>query len=119
MTPSTGCGTATRASDIYIQLFCDDCKSAEIALINHHVDYDPSTVTGFHGEDVEALSLGVMSRELGAIIGLHLLVYDLDDLRGALKPDARGRSPRGDTAAVRRLLSEENGNHDESLAPVR
>jgi hypothetical protein len=28
---------ATRLSDIYIQLFCDDPKSAEIALIDHHV----------------------------------------------------------------------------------
>jgi hypothetical protein len=34
------------------------------------------------------------------------MVYDLDDLRGALKPDAKGRSPRGDMAAVRRLLQE-------------
>ena len=28
-------GTATRLSDIYLQLFCDDPKSAEIALIDH------------------------------------------------------------------------------------
>ncbi len=112
-------GTATRLSDIYLQLFCDDCKSAEIALINHHVDYDPSTVTGFHGEDVEALSLGVMCRELDVVVGVHLLVYDLDDLRGALRPDAHGRSPRGDTAAVRKLLREDNGTHDEAIQPVR
>ncbi|MDP1566554.1 MAG: hypothetical protein Q8L91_09900, partial [Polaromonas sp.] len=50
-------GTATRLSDIYIQLFCDDSKSAEIALIDHQVDYEPRTVTGFTGEKVEALSL--------------------------------------------------------------
>lgn len=112
-------GTATRLSDIYLQLFCDDCKSAEIALINHHVDYDPSTVTGFHGEDVEALSLGAMCRELDVVVGVHLLVYDLDDLRGALRPDAHGRSPRGDTAAVRKLLREDNGTHDEAIQPVR
>ena len=31
-------GTATRLSDIYIQLFCDDPKSAEIALIELQVD---------------------------------------------------------------------------------
>ena len=42
-------GTATRLSDIYIQLFCDDPKSAEIALIDHNVDYEPRTVTGFQG----------------------------------------------------------------------
>jgi hypothetical protein len=87
-------GTATRLSDIYIQLFCDDPKSAEIALIDHHVDYEPRTVTGFHGEPVEALSLGSMCRELERI-GVHLMVYDLDDLRGALKPDAKGpHAPR-------------------------
>jgi hypothetical protein len=32
------------------------------------------------------------------------LIYDFDDLRGALKPDARGRRPRGDLAALRNLL---------------
>jgi hypothetical protein len=99
-------GTATRLSDIYLQLFCDDSKSAEIALIDHHVDYEPRTVTGFHGDSVEALSLGAMCPELGEMVGVHLLVYDLDDLRGALRPDSRGRIPRGDTAAVRKLLQE-------------
>lgn len=99
-------GTATRLSDIYLQLFCDDCKSAEIALIDHHVDYEPRTVTGFHGESVEALTLGAMCPELQTMVGVHLLVYDLDDLRGALRPDSRGRLPRGDIAAVRRLVQE-------------
>lgn len=101
-------GTATRRSDIYIQLFCEDSKSAEIALIDHHVDYQPRTVTGFHGESVEALSVHAPVRELGEEIGVHLLVYDLDDLRGALKPDAQGRSPRGDIAALSRLIQRES-----------
>jgi len=100
-------GTATRLSDIYIQLFCDDPKSAEIALIDHHVDYEPRMVTGFHGEQVEALSVHAPSRALGEEIGVHLLVYDLDDLRGALKPDAQGRTPRGNLAALRRLVEKE------------
>jgi len=98
-------GTATRLSDIHLSLFCDDCKSAEIALINHGVAYEPRTVAGFRGEPVEVLSLGSRSPELGEEIGVHLLIYDLDDLRGALRPDARGRAPRGDVAAVRRLLN--------------
>jgi len=100
-------GTATRLSDIYIQLFCDDSKSAEISLIDHRVDYEPRMVTGFHGEQVEALSVHAMSRELGEEVGVHLLVYDLDDQRGALKPDAQGRAPRGDMAAVRRLIEKD------------
>ncbi|HNZ90065.1 MAG TPA: hypothetical protein PKM82_02495 [Acidovorax sp.] len=99
-------GTATRLSDIYLQLFCDDSKSAEIALIDHRVDYEPRTVPGFHGDSVEALSVGSRCAELGEVIGVHLLIYDLDDLRGALRPDAKGRSPRGDMTALRRLLQE-------------
>ena len=97
-------GTATRLSDVYLQLFCDDPKSAEIALIDHAVDYEARTVKGFNGESVEALSLSSMSLELGEPIGVHLLIYDHDDLRGALKPDSRGRTPRGDEKAVRALL---------------
>jgi hypothetical protein len=97
-------GTATRLSDIYVQLFCDDPKSAEIRLIENGVDYTPRTVTGFNGEPVEALSFSSMSEDLGEYIGVHLLVYDHDDLRGALKPDAKGRKPRGPVAAVRALL---------------
>lgn len=97
-------GTATRLSDVYLQLFCDDPKSAEIALIEQHVDYQARTVTGFTGEPVEALSLSSLSPELGEPIGIHLMIYDHDDVRGALKPDAKGRTPRGDLAAVRSLL---------------
>ncbi|HEY8050842.1 MAG TPA: hypothetical protein VIE63_16850 [Ramlibacter sp.] len=103
-------GTATRLSDIYLQLFCDDPKSAELALIENRVGYDARTVTGFNGEAVEALSFSSVSRELGEAIGVHLLIYDHDDVRGALKPDSRGRSPRGKADAVRALL--ENSAHD-------
>ena len=102
-------GTATRLSDIYIQLFCDDPKSAEIALIEHNVDYEPRTVTGFTGGKVEALSLSSLCKSLGENIGVHFMVYDHDDLRGALKPDDKGRKPRGDVAAVEKLLVKEAG----------
>lgn len=97
-------GTATRLSDIYLQLFCDDPKSAEMALIEHQVDYEVRSVTGFHGETVDALSLRSLCRPLQETVGVHLMIYDHDDVRGALRPDARGRSPRGDAAALARLL---------------
>ena len=109
-------GTATRLSDIYIQLFCDDSKSAEIALIEHKVDYEPRTVTGFNGGKVEALSLSSLCKPLNEHIGVHFMVYDHDDLRGALKPDAKGRKPRGDTAAVQKLT---NMTTDNTQAPAR
>lgn len=98
-------GIATRHSDIYIDLFCDDPKEAEIALIDHGVDYQPITM-GSVARPVEALSIGVRSDALGMVVSVHLLLHDYDDLRGALKPDAQARSPRGDMAAVRRLVAE-------------
>ena len=103
-------GTATKLSDIYLQLFCDDPKSAEIALINNHVHYEPSTVTGFHGKAAEALSIHALCKPINETVGVHLLVYDHDDMRGAMKPDSQGRSPRGDAKALRKLLETDENN---------
>jgi hypothetical protein len=100
-------GTATRLSDIYLQLFCEDEKSAEIALIDLRVNYEPRTVTGLHQQPVEALSFHAPCRELGETVGVHLLVNDLDGLRGALLRDSKNRSSRGDLQAVRLLLAQE------------
>jgi hypothetical protein len=98
-------GTATKLSDIYIALFCDDSKSAEIALIDHRADYLARSIKGFDGATVEALSIHAPCKALNTEIGVHLMVYDYDDLRGALKLDSQGRKPRGDMAAVAKLLS--------------
>lgn len=107
-------GTATRRNDVMIALFCDDPKSAEIALINLQVAYEPHTVVGLRGEPVEALGVRDRSDTLGEDVWVHLLIYDLDDLRGALRADPRGRLPRGDIAAVRRLLAQDGSG---TLAP--
>jgi hypothetical protein len=98
-------GTATQHSDVYIQLFCDDPKSAELALLDHRVDYHPGTVNGWRGEPVPTLTLRSRCDALGQWVLVHLMVHDLDDLRGALKPDAQGRKPRGDAPALRALLA--------------
>jgi hypothetical protein len=97
-------GTATRLSDIYLQLFCDDSKSAEIALIDHGVQYAAGSVTGLHGDTVDALSVHSQCPGLNEMVGVHLMIYAHDDVRGALKTDAKGRSPRGNMAAVKRML---------------
>jgi hypothetical protein len=99
-------GTATALSDIYLQLFCDDPKSAEISLIDHQVRYEVSTVQGFQGEAVNALSILSACPGLSQKVLVHLMIYDLDDLRGALKPDGQGRSYRGDLMALNRLMKE-------------
>lgn len=100
-------GTATRHSDIYIQLFCDDPKAAEIALIDLGVRFEVHAVVGFQGETVDALSVQVPVPAWSAHIGVHLMVYDFDDLRGALKSDSHGRKLRGDAAALRVLLHDD------------
>lgn len=97
-------GTATRLSSVHLQLYCDDCKSAELALINLGVSYDVGSLPGPRGEPVDVLTLSSPSRALGEPVTVHLSVLDHDDLRGALKPDARGRAQRGDLAALRSLL---------------
>jgi hypothetical protein len=103
-------GTATRLSDIYLQLFCDDSKAAEIALIDHGVQYATGTVAGLHGDGVDTLSVHSFCPGLNETVGVHLMVYDTDDVRGALKADKQGRSPRGNMSAVQRLLSTNDVN---------
>ena len=97
-------GTANRHSAIRIDLYCDDPKSAEIELINLDQRFDAGLLTEERGDDISVLSLSERCPGLAEPATLHLIVRDFDDLRGALKPDARGRGWRGDAAAIRRLI---------------
>lgn len=97
-------GTATRLSAVHLDLYCDDPKSAEIELINRGIDYDIGSFDRGHGEPVNVLSVGSRSAALGEVVTVHLALHDADDQRGALRPDARGRSWRGDMAGLQRLL---------------
>ena len=105
-------GTATRLSAIHLDLYCDDSKSAEIALINQGVKYDvgsrPDGRGGSGSGELQMLSIGTRCVELGETVTLFLTILDHDDLRGALKPDGRGRSWRGDATALQRLLAQDD-----------
>ena len=97
-------GTATRRSAVLLDLYCDDSKAAEIDLINAGVDYD---VGGGQDErSVPVLTLAERSAALGDWVTVHLLLHDLDDLRGALQPDRGGHSWRGDLRALRQRMAE-------------
>ena len=101
-------GTATRLSTVRLDLYCDDPKAAEILLINQGVDYDSGALDlPGRREPLSVLSLATPSRALGESITVHLLLHDTDEQRGALKPDARGRSWRGDIAALQRRMEED------------
>jgi hypothetical protein len=101
-------GTATRLSAIHIDLYADDAKAPEIALINQGIDYDTAEASGAgrRGEPLSVLSLAVRCADLknNERVTVHLTVRDHDDLRGALVPDASGRTWRGDARALQRLI---------------
>lgn len=97
-------GTATRLNDVHLQLYCDDSKAAEIALLNTGIGYDVGSTRSANGRTVDVLSLAHPCATLNEPITVHLSILDHDDLRGALKRDAQGRSARGDAAALRQLM---------------
>jgi len=98
-------GTATRQSIVRIDLYCEDTKAPELMLLNRGVDYETVSEPLGRGEHSLTLVVDERSAELGDWVTIHLNVLDLDDLRGALKPDARGQTWRGDAAALGRLLA--------------
>lgn len=95
-------GTAGEHSDIHLQLFPESAKDVEIFLINKNVDFEVSESAHFKGrsEPVETLSF------LWQNEGIHLALFETDDLRGALKGGADGKAIRADIAAVRTLIAE-------------
>ncbi|MEX3954455.1 UDP-N-acetylmuramate--alanine ligase [Trinickia sp. EG282A] len=109
-------GTAGEYSDIHLQVFCDNPKEVAIYLLNANVQYDVSETRHFGGRGtVETLSF--LSRETRdeEPVGMHIALYDLDDLRGAVRADARGRTQRANTETVEALLTV--GDADDVRAP--
>lgn len=98
-------GTATRLSAVHLDLYCDDPKGAEISLLNAGVNYDVGSVTRHGAEPLNVLTVGARSPGIADIVSVHLFLRDLDEQRGALKPDAHGRSWRGDLTALQRLMA--------------
>jgi hypothetical protein len=103
-------GTATARSALHIDLYCDDPKTAEIALLDMGVDFDVRTQDRAGQSPLDVLAVAASTADLAEPVTLFLLVRDLDELRGALKPDAQGLAWRGDVAALRRRLSESAGD---------
>ena len=101
-------GTATRLSAVLLDLYCDDTKAAELALVNAGVEYDVGSIERQGAEPVNVLTVGMHKPALGGLVSVHLMLRDLDQQRGALKPDIRGRSWRGDSAALQKLLASQD-----------
>jgi hypothetical protein len=99
-------GTANRFSTIHLQLYSDDEKAPEIALLNLGESPEPGAPQrDSRGRDLLTLQLWLRPPPgFDGPVGLHLSVHGSIELRGALLPDARGQAMRGDAAALRRLL---------------
>lgn len=97
-------GTATRLSSVLIELYCDDPKAAELALMDLGVHYEVDTLDAGGPRARDVLTVFSPCPALGERVTVHLRVHDYDELRGALKPDTQGRTWRGDLSALRRLL---------------
>lgn len=100
-------GTATRLSTVRLDLYCDDLKAAEIQMINAGQDYDSGALDlPGRREPLSVLTVATPSAALGERVTVHLLLHDLNDQRGALKPDARGHSWRGDLTALNKRMAQ-------------
>jgi len=95
-------GTAGEHDLIHLQLFADSAKEVQIWLLNRNVEIDISETPHFKGgrhDPVETVSF-MWHKE-----SVHAELYDMNDLRGALKPRADGRLQRIDAAGLRALMT--------------
>jgi len=104
-------GTAGEHADIHLQLFVDSPKDVEIYLLNKNVQFDISESENFsrpakrhHRSDYEPLETlsFLYKRE-----GIHLALYETDDLRGNIRSPSGKRTERADLTAARLLLAEQ------------
>ncbi len=97
-------GTAGAHSDIHLQLFADSPKEVEIYLLNKRIDFEVSESPHFKGRNEAVETLSFMWQQEG----VHLAIYETDDLRGAVKKSPSGRQERADIESVRALITEGN-----------
>ncbi|TWI64192.1 hypothetical protein IP91_02958 [Pseudoduganella lurida] len=96
-------GSAGAHDDIRLQVFADSAKEVQIYLLNHNVDIDISESDHYRGprfDPVETVSF------LWHGEGVHVELYELNDLRGARKQKSGDRPARIDIGELRALLDE-------------
>jgi len=93
-------GTAGEHSDIHLQLFADSAKDVEIYLLNKNVNFEVSESAHFadRNKTVEVVSF-MWQQE-----GVHLTLYEHDDMRIQQKTGAERRIANADT--IRRMIDQ-------------
>jgi hypothetical protein len=95
-------GTAGEHNDVHLQLFADSAKDVIMFLLDRDVHIDISETPHFKGarhDPVETVSFHWRGQQV------HAELYEMNDLRGALKPRPDGRPQRADINAVRAMLA--------------
>jgi hypothetical protein len=103
-------GTAGEHDEIHLQLFADSAKEVQIWLLNRNINIEISETPHFKGgrhDPVETVSF-MWQKEM-----VHAELYEMNDLRGALKPRADGRLQRADAATLRTLMNNDSLEQDE------
>ena len=95
-------GTAGPHDEIYLQLFAESAKDIHIFLLNKNVLLDMSESPHFKGARYDAVETASF---LWKNEGVHAAMYELDDMRGALKAKADGKVLRTDISGLRSLLA--------------
>ncbi|PHV29979.1 hypothetical protein CSQ93_02325 [Janthinobacterium sp. BJB426] len=95
-------GTAGPHDEIYLQLFAESAKEIHVFLLNKNVVLDMSESPHFKGARYDAVETASF---LWKNEGVHAAMYELDDMRGALKAKADGKVLRTDIAGLRSLLA--------------
>jgi hypothetical protein len=111
-------GICAEHAHVHLQVFHDNPKEVEYALLNKNLYYEAETTAHWRGDrDVEALAMlypwqnGKTKEQVPVLISL----YDQDELRGALKVRLNLphlQTARGDRAAVQALLAQSDRKPD-------
>jgi Tat protein secretion system quality control protein TatD with DNase activity len=97
-------GTAGEHSDIHLHLFSESAKDVEIFLLNKNVQFEVSEVpnVGNRNKMIEMLSF-MWKNE-----GVHLTLYEIDDMRNSTKSGGEKRQERANADTIRGLIAEES-----------
>lgn len=102
-------GTAGEHDDVHLQLFADSAKDVVLFLLGKDVTFDISETPHFKGGRHAAVETVSFFWRKQAV---HAELYEMNDLRGALKARPDGRPQRADTEAVRALVAADPASSD-------
>lgn len=110
LTGSVLAGTATRHSDINLQLFADSAKEVELFLLNRNMPYETGEKRLKLGDETVQAPTFTLN---GDVAEVKISVLGTDDLRKAARSPEDGKIPeRARIRQVEALLEAAQGNGD-------